>query len=220
VLPVESFPVHVAPVSTVVLDIPTRALRSIAGRVLLKVLADKSAPPLDPGKLKIGGMPQASANGQRGPQAGGKRGQAVGQPNAVDHEPEFTLVPLAGVQLTAGYGVSKSDENGTFLLRDLPAGDLTITLVPVQSLPEGMKVPSGVVRMPAEPVQVQGATIVISNPDLVPYLVGKSAGQVRDAAKPEVKTGARAIVPEPALDPANTPRPAVAEKTKPSSGTP
>jgi hypothetical protein len=36
--------------------------------------------------------------------------------------------------------------------------------------------------MPAEPIQVKGATIVISNPDLVPYLVGKTAQEVRDAA--------------------------------------
>jgi hypothetical protein len=34
-----------------------------------------------------------------------------------------------------------------------------------------MKVPSGQVRMPAEPIQVQGATIVIGNPELAPYLV-------------------------------------------------
>jgi hypothetical protein len=77
---------------------------------------------------------------------------------------------MAGVQLTAGHGVVKTDENGNFLLRDLPAGDLTITLVPVKPLMPGMKVPSGVVHMPAEPIQVQGATIVISNPELAPYL--------------------------------------------------
>jgi len=80
-------------------------------------------------------------------------------------------VPLAGVQITAGYGTAKTDENGSFLLRDLPAGELTVTLVPVKELPAGMKVPLGQVKMPAEPIQVQGATIVISNPDLAPYLV-------------------------------------------------
>jgi hypothetical protein len=46
-----------------------------------------------------------------------------------------------------------------------------VTLVPVKDLPEGMKVPVGQVKMPPEPIQVQGATIVISNPDLAPYLV-------------------------------------------------
>jgi hypothetical protein len=35
-----------------------------------------------------------------------------------------------------------------------------------------MKVPSGQVKMPADPIQVQGATIVISNPELAPYLTG------------------------------------------------
>jgi hypothetical protein len=41
----------------------------------------------------------------------------------------------------------------------------------VKELPAAMKVPLGQVKMPAEPIQVQGATIVISNPDLAPYLV-------------------------------------------------
>jgi hypothetical protein len=78
---------------------------------------------------------------------------------------------MAGVQITAGFGVAKTDENGNFLLRDLPAGDLTVTLVPVKELPAGMKMPAGQVKMPPEPIQVQGATIVISNPELSPYLV-------------------------------------------------
>src|SRR5579864_7287009 len=134
VVPKESFVVRVSPVSTVVQDIPTRALRSIAGRVLLKSAGD--------------------GNG--------------------------ALVPIAGVQITAGSGIVTTDENGNFLLRDLPAGELTISLVPLRPLPDGMKVPTGVVRMPADPVEIQGATIVISSPDLVPYLVGKSAAQIRD----------------------------------------
>jgi hypothetical protein len=75
------------------------------------------------------------------------------------------------VQITAGFGVARTDENGNFLLRDLPAGDLTVTLIATKDLPEGMKVPSGQVKMPADPIQVQGASIVISNPDLAPYLV-------------------------------------------------
>jgi hypothetical protein len=89
---------------------------------------------------------------------------------------------MAGIQLSAGYGIATTDENGNFLLRDLPAGDLTITVVPARPLPPDMKVPSGNVHMPADPIQVQGATIVISNPDLVPYLLGKTADEVRDSA--------------------------------------
>ncbi|HVZ15620.1 MAG TPA: SdrD B-like domain-containing protein [Terriglobales bacterium] len=132
-----TFPVTVTPVSTVVQDVPVRALRSIAGTVYLQV---------------------------------GENGQS-GKPK---------LVPMANVQITAGYGVATTDKNGEFLLRELPAGNLTITLVPLQPLPEGLKVPSGRVRMPEDPVQVQGATIVISSPELVKYLVGKTARQVQE----------------------------------------
>lgn len=135
----EPFRIHVSPVSTVVQNIPVRALRSISGTVYLKTT----------------------------PENGNPSGR----------------VPMADVQITAGYGVAKTDANGNFILRDLPAGDLTIRLVPVKPLPEGMKAPSRTVHMPAEPVQVQGAAIVISNPELVPYLVAKTAQEVREIAR-------------------------------------
>ena len=170
-LPQDAFTLHVTPVSTTVQNIPARAMRSIAGRVFVKVLAEPAAQPADSDKLKIGGMPAGSVHSQRGgrtSQTG--RGQAQGTTGAATAG-DYNLVPLAGVQITAGYGIAKTDENGSFLLRDLPAGDLTVTLVPVKELPVGMKVPLGPVKMPAEPIQVQGATIVISNPDLAPYLV-------------------------------------------------
>jgi hypothetical protein len=190
VLATDSFRVHVPPVSTVVLDVPVRALRSISGRVFLKVLVDNSAVPADPGKLKIGGVPQAGVRTQRGGQGAGKMGQAGGQVTHIGQQAtggqgtgaDYNLVPMAGIQLSAGYGIATTDENGNFLLRDLPAGDLTITVVPARPLPPDMKVPSGNVHMPADPIQVQGATIVISNPDLVPYLLGKTADEVRDSA--------------------------------------
>jgi hypothetical protein len=171
----DTFTLHVAPVSTVVLNVPARAMRSIAGRVFVKVLSEPAAQPADSGKLKISGMPAGSVHTQRGGQAGGRvsqagRGQAQGT-SGPSTGGDYNLVPLAGVQITAGYGVTMTDENGNFLLRDLPAGDLTVTLVATKELPAGMKVPSGQVKMPAEPIQVQGATIVISNPGLTPYLV-------------------------------------------------
>lgn len=179
VLDKDTFAVHIAPVSTVVQDVALRALRSISGKVFLKVLNDTTTPPPDSGKLKIGGMPPGSVHNQRGGQAGGKLGQAGGQ---VSHgiqqgagggaaSGEFNLVPLAGVQLSAGPAVAQTDENGKFLLRDLPAGELLVTIVPLKPVPEGTKVPSGQVRMPAEPIQVEGATIVITNNDLLPYLL-------------------------------------------------
>lgn len=177
----DTFTVHVLPVSTTVENIPARAMRSIAGRVFMKVLAEAAAQPADSGKLKISGMPSGAVRNQRGGQAGGRvnqagRGQAQGTSGAPAGG-DYNLVPLAGVQITAGYGVVKTDENGNFLLRDLPSGDLTVTLVSTKDVPAGMKIPSGQVKMPADPIQVQGATIVISNPDLAPYLT--------DTAKPQ-----------------------------------
>src|SRR5207237_10490085 len=44
-------------------------------------------------------------------------------------------------------------------------------------------------------IQVQGATIIIGNPDLVPFLLGKTAHQVRDAALNPVPHSAAS--PEP-----------------------
>ena len=174
-LPEDTFTLHVMPVSTTVENIPARAMRSIAGRVFVKVLAESTAQPTDNGKLKIGGMPPGSVRSQRGGQAGGRAGQQSGRfqqgtsgPNITG---EYNLVALAGVQITAGHAVVKTDAMGNFLLRDLPAGNLAVTLVPIKELPPGMKVPVGQVKLPPEPIQVQGATIVISNPDLAPYLV-------------------------------------------------
>ncbi|MGB8132401.1 MAG: SdrD B-like domain-containing protein, partial [Candidatus Angelobacter sp.] len=174
-LPEDTFTLHVTPVSTVLENIPARAMRSIAGRVFVKVLAESTAQPADSGKLKIGGMPPGSVRIQRSAQAGGRAGQQSGRFQQGTNSPnvagEYNLVALGGVQITAGHTVVKTDALGNFLLRDLPAGDLTVTLVPIKELPPGMKVPAGQVKLPPEPIQVQGATIVISNPDLAPYLV-------------------------------------------------
>ena len=175
ILPAESFLVHVPPVSTVVQDVPARALRSIAGRVFLKLPVDSAAPP------------QPRTGAQAGGQSAGKTGQAGQASRAMQgsgsqaSSADYRLVPMAGVQLSAGYGIATSDENGNFLLRDLPAGDLTISVVPVRPVPSDMNVPSGTVHMPADPIQVQGATIIIGNPELVPFLIGKTAEEIRNA---------------------------------------
>lgn len=171
-LPQDSFNLQVAPISTVIANVPARAMRSIAGRVFVRALATQ---PTDSGNLNISGMPSGGGRSQRGGQAGGGanysgRGQAQGTSGS-SSAGDYNLVPLAGVRITAGYGVVKTDESGNFLLRDLPAGELTIRLEPQRDLPPGAKTPSGQVKMPAEPIQVQGATIVISNPELTPYLV-------------------------------------------------
>jgi hypothetical protein len=145
-------------------DLPVRALRSIAGKVFLRIT-----------------MPTALPSGHTAKQSG----KAKPGDSGVAAE-ETKLVPLADAQITAGYGIAKTDKDGNFLLRNLPAGNLTITLVPLKPLPEGVQLPTGSVKMPAEPIQVEGATIVISNPELVPYLTGKSAEQVRDSGRQTV----------------------------------
>lgn len=151
ITPIDSVAVHVSPVSTVVQDIPVRALRSISGTVLLKTAIPTSQP----------------ADHKRA------KGLKAGSPASSTPSQEFKLVPLAGVQIAAGSAVATTDGDGKFLLRNLPAGELKVTVTPVKPVPSGMNIPSGVVKMPAEPVQVQGATIVISNPELMPYLTGE-----------------------------------------------
>lgn len=78
--------------------------------------------------------------------------------------------PLPGVKLAAGISQAITADDGSFVLRNLPAGDLTVGVVPLRPVPETLKVPAGNVHMPNEPVQIQNATIVLSNPDIVPYL--------------------------------------------------
>ncbi len=151
-VPVEHTAVHIEPVSSVAIDIPLRAMRSIAGHVYLRVVENPT--PEQKNELNI--------------ETRGARKKKQEKTQAA--EPTVKLVPLVGVQLTADHTVVKSDANGAFILRNLPAGDLTVTLLPVKPLPAGMKVPAGTVHLPAEPIHVEGATIVISNPDLVPYL--------------------------------------------------
>ncbi len=152
VTPVESVAVHVSPVSTVVQDIPVRALRSISGTVLLKSV-----------------VPTRSAS-KPNDRKRGKELKPGSQPASATPSEEFKLVPVAGVQIAAGPATATTDADGRFLLRNLPAGELKVTVTPVKPVPAGMNVPSGLVRLPAEPVQIQGATIVISNSDLLPYL--------------------------------------------------
>lgn len=147
VAPSDTFTVHVSPVSTVVQDIPLRALRSISGQVLLKTKNN-----IDSVTLQKGKKPATKPS-------------ATGDPNQ-----DFKLVPVSGVEIIAGLSTATTDKDGKFLLRNLPAGDLNVTVKPVQDVPSDLKIPSGKVKLPAEPIQIQGATIVITNEDLLPYL--------------------------------------------------
>jgi hypothetical protein len=66
-----------------------------------------------------------------------------------------------------------TDENGRFVLRDLPAGDLFVSVVPNSPVPPDVRMPAGRLRMPVEPTQIENATIVIDNPRLLEYLVDR-----------------------------------------------
>jgi hypothetical protein len=50
----------------------------------------------------------------------------------------------------------------------------------VKPLPAELKLPAGRVHLPDDPTEVHDATIVISNPALMPYLVGKTVEQIRN----------------------------------------
>jgi hypothetical protein len=80
------------------------------------------------------------------------------------------LQPLEGVQLKIGNTIAITAVDGSFVLRNLPAGELFLNVIPTRQLPEGMNAPAGKVKFPREPIHVEEATIVISNPELPQYL--------------------------------------------------
>ncbi|HET9741980.1 MAG TPA: SdrD B-like domain-containing protein [Terriglobales bacterium] len=145
--PKESFAIHVSPVQTVVQNIPVRALRSISGKVFVKVPITVASDSQDHAVLPENMKPSDGSSDEN-----------------------FVLKPLAGVQINADHKTVTSDADGSFLLRDLPAGDLTVTVVPFYQVPPNVKIPAGKVHMPTDPIQVEGAKIVIS-PELLPYLL-------------------------------------------------
>lgn len=181
VAPAESFTVHVNPVSTTLRDVPVRALRSISGRVFLRTPRVQPNGTATPAPLQ-GSLPRKQAG--RPVHPGGSSRTDTPPASETNGTVAYDMIPVEGIQISAGYGIVKTDANGNFLIRNLPAGDLVVTLVPVRPVPAGMNVPSGRVHMPAEPVQVQGASIVISNPELMPYLVGRTVEEIRQLAPP------------------------------------
>lgn len=92
------------------------------------------------------------------------RGDRAGTPDGT------ALVPLAGIRVTASGITAVTDNEGRFLLRQLAAGDLVVSVTPVAPLPDGLTAPSGKLRLPTDPIQVIDATIVIDNPRLVEFL--------------------------------------------------
>jgi len=86
-------------------------------------------------------------------------------------------LPLAGVVVVAGPREAVTDEGGYFILRDLPAGEMSVTLRTPVPLPDGAVPPTGLMRMPFEPTQVNDAVIVIRSADLAQRLQGQGQGQ-------------------------------------------
>ncbi len=123
----EPLRIHIEPVTTVVSDIPVRAIRSISGHVYFR-----------------------TAN--QSPQ------------------------PLAGVRLAIANSTAVTDSAGSFVLRNLPAGEWTLSVVPLRPLPDGMEAPRGKIKLSHEPIDVGNTTIVISNPAMMEYLQQQPAG--------------------------------------------
>lgn len=195
--PTDSIAIHVSPVSTVVQDIPLRALRSISGRVLLKTASAPKTGPGDSITAKLRG--KAGSPGLKSP----------------DVNQDFALTPVAGVQIIAGPATTTTDNDGNFLLRNLPAGDLKVTIRPVKDVPDGIEIPSGHVKMPPEPIQVQGATVVITNPELLPYLTREFPPVPGMKPKTMVASGDRH---QPAIN--SRPKPEVAASVAPPVSAP
>jgi len=160
VLPEEPAMLKVGPTETVVHNVPLQALRSVAGRVLLKSHNGGGE------SLKIPGLMNGSA-----PSRNGTKGTA----HALEPETQPALVPLAGVRLAVDHNMATTDADGNFVLRNLPAGELLLTMVPVAPVPAGAAIPSWRIQLPRDPIQVQGATITLSNPQLLQYLLPSSS---------------------------------------------
>jgi len=150
-----SFPLHLAPTATVIQDVPVQALRSISGHVLMKRSGANG------GKLKIPGIVNgASANGNHNDNHNGNSAPSNEQP-----------VPLAGVRIAVDHTTVTTDQDGAFVLRNLPAGDVFFRILAAHPVPEGVKLPAWEVQLPRDPIFIQGATITISNPDVVKCIV-------------------------------------------------
>jgi len=96
-------------------------------------------------------------------------GKVLLRENAAD--PMSPTRPLAGVMVTADHTIVKTAADGTFMLRDLPAGELTLRVLPNSAAPSSVQLPQGQIRMPYEPKQIENVTIIINDPTLLNYLL-------------------------------------------------
>ena len=81
------------------------------------------------------------------------------------------LMPVVGMQLRAGAATAVTGADGSFLFRDLPAGDLELVAEPPRPLPADLRRPSGKIRLPVDPIHIDDVTMVISNLELLAYFV-------------------------------------------------
>ncbi len=81
------------------------------------------------------------------------------------------LEPVAGVQVRVGNKSTYTNKEGGFLVRDLPAGELEMAIVPAVALPPGKKTPAGTIHLSRGPMEGRGIRIVISDDELLRYLM-------------------------------------------------
>ena len=94
----------------------------------------------------------------------------VSAPTANGQQGEPTMEPAAGVTVIAGKSESTTDATGRFVLRDLPAGDLVVTLKSQKPLAPNLVAPTGTIRLPKGAISIENAVIVIHNRGLLEYL--------------------------------------------------
>jgi len=139
-IPAAGEAIHLAQAGSVYREIPLKAMRSVAGHVLLRQAVKESAD----------------------------------TPADAPKRPAFAVAPIAGVRIVAGDVFAISDEDGSFLLRGLPAGEVSITVEPSDSVPPEIKIPSWKLQMPREPIEMRDVNIVIQTPELA-KLIASSA---------------------------------------------
>jgi hypothetical protein len=94
---------------------------------------------------------------------------------------EKTPTPLAGVRLRVEDQVVVTDSEGRFVFRNLTAGEHVLSVVPYAEPPKELPAPAGRFKMPMEPTNLEGVSIVINNPDLVSYLLPGPEKQMASA---------------------------------------
>jgi len=83
--------------------------------------------------------------------------------------------PLARVQVAVGDKSAYTDGTGAFLLRNLPAGKQTLSIIPYRSLEHGLVAPSGTINLSRDPVDGQDIRIVLTNAELAKIIVSPSS---------------------------------------------